>query len=295
MAELVDYFNVSTIEGILLYSLVVIFLSWVASRIVRYIILFFLRKRLARRKLSVATSLKFTRNSLRFVFGFIALLILGFTIPVIRQKALYIFSGAGILAAIIGFASQNAISNLIGGLFIVMFRPFRIGDYIRLDEQRDGIVEDITLRHTVINNFENKRLIIPNSLISTESVLNHTIDEAKVLSYNNFMIGIHGDIDRARMIIAEEASKLKFVIINKTPDEVLRNATDFDIRVVDITETAVHMRAYIWLSEPVWEFKMKCDLKEAVHKRFVEEGIDLPIPVRRIIQDTDNNNKKPSN
>lgn len=292
MTKLVDYFNVSTIEGILMYSFVVIFLCWVASRIVRYIILFFLRKRLAKRKSSIATSLKFTRNSLRFVFGCIALLILGITIPVIRQKAVYIFSGAGILAAIIGFASQNAISNLIGGLFIVMFRPFRIGDYIRLDEQRDGIVEDITLRHTVINNFENKRLIIPNSLISTESVLNHTIDEAKVLSYNNFMIGIYGDIDRARMIIAEEASKLKFVIINKTPDEVLRNATDFDIRVVDITETAVHIRAYIWLSEPLWEFKMKCDLKEAVHKRFVEEGIDLPVPVRRIIQDESNDNNK---
>ncbi|NQY05216.1 MAG: mechanosensitive ion channel family protein [Flavobacteriaceae bacterium] len=283
MEALTNYFDLKTVLGILTYSLLIVFLCWVVSRIVRLILVFFLRKRFTSSKFGI-TSLKFTRNSLRFVFAIIAIFIIVFTIPVFRQKAGYIFSGAGLLAAIVGFAAQNAISNLIGGLFIVLFRPFRIGDYIRLDGQRDGIVEDITLRHTVINNFENKRLIIPNSLISTESILNHTIDEAKVLSYNNFAIGVHADIDLAKRIIAEEADKLEFVILNQTLDEVLKNDLGFDIRVVDITETAVTLRAYIWLSEPLWEYKMKCNLKEAVHKRFIKEGIELPVQVRRVIQ-----------
>ena len=283
MFKIVDFFDVNSVLGILFYSLVIFIISWIASRIVRFILLLFLKKAFTKERFGV-TSLKFTRNSLRFIFLGIALMILIFTIPVFREKAGYIFSGAGILAAIIGFAAQNAISNLIGGLFIVLFRPFRIGDYIKLDTMRDGIVEDITLRHTVINNFENKRLIIPNSLISTESILNHTIDEAKVLSYNNFTIGLFADIDKAKSIIAEEANKLDYVIINQTPEEVIKNKHDFDIRVVDITETAVHIRAYIWLSEPLWEYKMKCNLIEAVHKRFIAEHIELPVPVRRIIE-----------
>jgi len=58
----------------------------------------------------------------------------------------------------------------------------------------------------------------------------------------------------------------------------------FDIRVVEVTETAVHLRAYIWLSEPVKEFKMQCYLKEKVHKRFLKEGIKLPIPLRKIVK-----------
>ena len=56
---------------------------------------------------------------------------------------------------IVGFAAKDAISNLIAGLFIVLFRPFRIGDYIKLENESTGIVDDITLRHTVINTFEN--------------------------------------------------------------------------------------------------------------------------------------------
>ena len=131
----------------------------------------------------------FLETPLSFFIGVFGIIYIIMTVPLFRSKATLIFSGAGILAAIIGFAAQAALSNLIAGAFIVLFRPFRVGDYIKLDEARVGIVEDITLRHTVINNFENKRLIIPNSVISTDSVLNHTIEDSHVLSFNNFKIG----------------------------------------------------------------------------------------------------------
>ncbi len=278
-----SYFNLNTVLGISLYISVVIFLSWIASRILRFIVVFFLKRHATKQKFG-ETSLKFTRNSLRFLCGMIGILVIIFTVPIFRRQAGAIFSGAGILAAIIGFAAKDAISNLIAGLFIVLFRPFRIGDYIRLDSERMGIVDDITLRHTVINNFENKRLIIPNSVISTESVLNHSIDEAKILSFNNFLISLYADIDKAKAIIEEEAEKLDHVMDNRTPVEILNNVTQFDIRVVEVTETAVHLRAYIWLSEPIWEFKMKCILKESVHKRFLKESIQLPIPLRKIVE-----------
>lgn len=246
------------------------------------IVIFSLKRRLTKEKFGV-TSLKFTRNSLRFVFGLLAVIIVIFTVPLFREKASYIFSGAGILAAIMGFAAQDALSNLVAGFFIVIFKPFRVGDYIKLDKERSGIVDDITLRHTVINNFENKRLIIPNSIISTESVLNHTIDDTNVLSFNNFLVGLHADIDIAKQIIEEEASKLEFVIDNRSPQEVIKNTPQFDIRVVEVSEIGVRIRAYIWLSEPLLEFKMKCNLKEAVHKRFIAENVELPIQIRRII------------
>ena len=82
-------------------------------------------------------------------------------------------------------------------------------------------MQDITLRHTIINTFENKRLIIPNSIISTESILNHTIEDSHILSFNNFKIGLNADVDLAKRIIQEEAVKLNHVIDNRTPEEVL--------------------------------------------------------------------------
>lgn len=260
--------------GILGYCFLVIIIAWLLSRLTRYIILLLLRTRSSDK--FGRTSIQFLRNSVNFFMGFFALIFIVMTVPSFRSKATIIFSGAGIIAAIIGFAAQAALSNLIAGAFIVIFKPFRVGDYIKLDDARVGIVEDITLRHTVINNFENKRLIIPNSVISTDSVLNHTIEDSNVLSFNNFKVGLKANIDLARKIIQEEAVKLPMVM---DPDTSM-----VDVRVIDIHENHIHMRAYVWMNEPFQEFRGKCALKEAVHKRFLKEGVDLPIPFTKVIQ-----------
>ncbi|MEW7291885.1 mechanosensitive ion channel family protein [Aquimarina sp. 2304DJ70-9] len=271
------YINVDHIEGVILYAFIIVLICWVVSLIFKWLLVLFLNVKQKRGSYNV-TRLRFVKNSIRFFFFIIAFVIIMGTVPFLRRQATVIFSGAGILAAIIGFAAQAAISNLIAGVFIVLFEPFRIGDYIKLDQERVGIVVDITLRHTVINTFENKRLIIPNSIISTESILNHTIEDSKVLSFNNFKIGLNADIDLVREIILEEASKLEYIAVfddkeNKNPE----------VRVIDVHESYVHVRAYVWISEPFQEFKMKCKLKERVHKRFLYEEVEMPIPLRKII------------
>lgn len=265
-------FDLKNPLGILAYIVTVVFVAWVISRLIRYFIVLIIDSK--RTDQYGKTSIQFLRNSVKFFLGILALFYIVLTVPTLRSKATLIFSGAGIIAAIIGFAAQAALSNLIAGAFIVIFKPFRVGDYIKLDEDRVGIVEDITLRHTVINNFENKRLIIPNSVISTDSVLNHTIQDSNVLSFNNFKIGLRADIDLARKIIQEEAIKLPMVM------EV--DSASIDVRVIDIHESYIHMRAYVWMNEPFQEFMGKCALKEAVHKRFILEGVDLPIPINII-------------
>jgi small-conductance mechanosensitive channel len=279
--KLVDeILKLDTTWNISIYIIVVFLISWVFSRLIRLIIVSYLKK--SKSEKYKKTSLQFLRNSIKFFIGLIAVMLIITTVPSLRSKATLIFSGAGILAAIIGFAAQAAISNLIAGAFIVIFKPFRVGDYIKLDDSRIGIVEDITLRHTVINNFENKRLIIPNSIISTESVLNHTIEDSHILSFNNFKLGLFADIDLAKKIIEEEALKLDGVIDYRTPTEVLTTTNQVTIRVIEVFESYILVRAYVWVNDPLEEFKVKCALNEAVHKRFVKEKIDLPIPLRKI-------------
>lgn len=283
MKDLFKYqLNLNSVFGILAYILVIVFVAWLLSRVIRYIIVQIIKRRKIDRY--GKTSILFLRNSVKFFLGLFGIIYIIMTVPAFRSQAALIFSGAGILAAIIGFAAQAALSNLIAGAFIVLFRPFRVGDYIKLDETRVGIVEDITLRHTVINNFENKRLIIPNSVISTDSVLNHTIEDSHVLSFNNFKLGLKADIDLARQIIQEEAIKLPTVIDFRTPEQVIADVQQVDVRVIDVDTDHIHMRAYVWLNEPFQEFKTKCALKEAVHKRFLAEGVALPIPIYKVIK-----------
>lgn len=97
-------------------------------------------------------------------------------IPALKTLSVSLFTGAGILAAILGFASQQAFSNIVSGIFIVIFKPFRVGDRLEIRNTITGMVEDITLRHTVLRSPENKMIFIPNSVIQQEIIINADIE-----------------------------------------------------------------------------------------------------------------------
>jgi len=86
-----------------------------------------------------------------------------------------LLAGSGILAVVIGLASQQALGNIISGLILLVFRPFQVGDTIRYPaENATGVVEQIGVRHTVVRTGENKVLLIPNSLMNSNVVENIT-------------------------------------------------------------------------------------------------------------------------
>lgn len=267
--------------GTLVYVVSVVVSAWLMSRMIRWVIY---RIILITKGATNRTALLFIRSSVKVIIGTLAVFYIIYTVPAFRQKALFILSGAGLFAAVLGFVAQSALSNLVSGLFIVIFKPFRVGDYIKLDADRLGIVTDITLRHTVINNFENKRLIIPNSIISRESILNHTIEDSQILSFNNFMLGLYADIDKAKQIIIEEAKKLPDYIDRSDHVENPGDGEPVRVQVIKIDDAVIHLRAYVWINGPTNEFRNKAILRENVHKRFVKEGIDLPIKIRKVIR-----------
>lgn len=91
-------------------------------------------------------------------------------IPGMEKISNSILASAGILAMAVGLASQEALSNIVSGLFIVFSRPFKVGDFINVDDIVIGTVTEITLRHTVVRNAENRMIIIPNSKIGRAHV-----------------------------------------------------------------------------------------------------------------------------
>ena len=118
------------------------------------------------------TNYQFLKHFISAIIYIVGLGVAVYSIPPLRNIATPLLGGAGILAVAIGFASQNALSNLISGVFIIMFKPFRVNDRLRIRDTLAGIVEDITLRHTVIRDFENRRIIVPNSVMNQEIIIN---------------------------------------------------------------------------------------------------------------------------
>ena len=98
---------------------------------------------------------------------------------------------------VIGFAAKGTLANLVAGFSLAVYRPIRIGDKVTLEEHY-GTVEDITLRHTIVRTWENKRLIIPNEKIDSMILLNHSIIDPKILCRVEMGVSYDTKIDLAR-------------------------------------------------------------------------------------------------
>jgi len=191
-------------------------------------------------------------------------------------------TGAGIIAAIVGFASQSAFSNIISGIFLVIFRPFSVGDRVKIGQLYTGDVEDITLRHVIIKDFENRRIVIPNSVISNEIIINSTLTDEKVCMFIELGISVEANIDKAQAILIEEATKHPYCIDNRSDAELARGETSVMVRVLALNELGVQLRAWAWAENPNNGFDLKCDVLKAVKNRFDKEGIELAVPLRVI-------------
>ncbi|MEM1215886.1 MAG: mechanosensitive ion channel family protein [Bacteroidota bacterium] len=224
---------------------------------------------------------KFLRHLL---VGMIYLICFGFAIfviPELRTFASSLLAGAGILAVAVGFASQHALSNLISGLFIIIFKPFRINDRLNL-RTFAGIVEDITLRHTIIRDFENKRIIIPNAVISNEILINADFAEERICRWVDLQISYESNLTLAKQIMAEEVEKHPLHVDPRSPEEVEAGAPIARVRVMALTESGVSLRAWSWAQSAADAFVLGCDLLESIKLRFDAEGVEIPYPHRTV-------------
>jgi small-conductance mechanosensitive channel len=258
----------------LVFSLIVLAVASVLSFVVRFLIGRFIRG--AARKLNVdPTRYNFFKNAVDFIIFLIAIIIIFRSIPSLRTYGTTLLTGAGVLAAIVGFASQSAFSNIISGFFLVIFKPFSVGDRVKIGQLYSGDVEDITLRHTVIKDFENKRVIIPNSVISNETIINSTMTDEKLCVFIEIAISLSADLGKAIQVMQEEASNHPLCIDNRTEEEINNGTPKVDVKVITFLDAGLQLRAYAWSRNSSDAFNLKCDLNRSVKEKFDQQNIAL--------------------
>ncbi len=230
------------------------------------------------------TNYVFLRHAITAVIYVVGFSWAVYSLPSLRTVASSLLAGAGILAVAVGFASQHALSNIISGIFIVIFKPFSVNDRLRFQNGLQGIVEDITLRHVVIRDFENRRILIPNSVISEEVIINADFGDDTICKFLEIDISYDSDIDLARAIILEEALRHPLKIDGRTPEQIEAGRPEIPVRVIALGEYYVRLRAYVWARNNADAFELGCDLMESIKKRFDREGIEIPFPYRTIVQ-----------
>jgi small-conductance mechanosensitive channel len=206
-------------------------------------------------------------------------------IPEFRVIGHSLLAGAGVISIIVGIASQQSLGNLMSGFLLVIFKPFRIHDRITLRSNITGIVEDINLRQVVIRDFENNRIIIPNSVIGSEIIVNSNMLDTKCCKFVDIGIGYGSDIDRALEIMKEEVLKHPLHIDNRTQQEIKNNAPYPIARVIGLEDSSVKLRVWAWAANASNGFTLYCDLLQSIKKRFDAENIEIPFPKRSVIID----------
>jgi small-conductance mechanosensitive channel len=278
---MIDWNTIPNRTQYLVVSIIAFGIATILTIIVRKIIRYVIKKRWDEGNEDV-TRLKFLGNSVSAVFFTLAIAFIFRQIPALSNLGTALFAGAGVLAAVIGFASQKAFSNIISGIFILLFRPFKVGDAVTVGG-RSGVIEDITLRHTVLKDYENRRVVMPNSVISEETIVNSNLTDKAIRQQVFFGVGYDADLNKAIAIITDEAEKHPLSIDLRTEEERIENHPLIMIRVLSWGESSIELRAQIWTRGIDEGFVLKCDLLKSVKERFDQEGIPIPYPHRTVI------------
>ncbi|NNE66117.1 MAG: mechanosensitive ion channel family protein [Pyrinomonadaceae bacterium] len=180
-----------------------------------------------------------------------------------------LIAGLGIGSVALGFAFKDILQNLFAGFLILLYRPFKIGDQIKINNY-EGTVSEITVRATNIRTHDGERVVIPNSELYMNAVLVKTAFENR---RGNFVVGIgyNDDIDQAREIILDVLDKSDVVSSDPAPA----------VNVVELGDSAVNLKVLYWTSS------LQANVREArdvlitkVKSELDKSGIDIPFPQR---------------
>jgi small conductance mechanosensitive channel len=164
-----------------------------------------------------------------------------------------------------GMALSGTLQNFAGGVMLLIFKPFKVGDYLEA-QGYSGTVKEIQIFNTVLNTPDNKTIIIPNGGLSTGSMINYSAEERRRVDWT-FGISYNDSIDKAREIILE--------IIN-ADTRVHQEPAPF-VGVISLGDSSVNLVTRVWVDASNY-WVLFFEVNEKVKKAFDQKGISIPFP-----------------
>lgn len=275
--EIIEFFQIPIVHYII--SVVGVIILWKISILINKKMFKLGRKQLLDRGQTNISYMAFLQHAVEALIYFVAIISIINSIPYLKSMTSTLLASTGIVAVVLGFASQEAMSNIISGVLILLFKPFVIGDMIKsIDKGVIGTIEDITLRHTVIKTLENKRVIIPNGAMGSDVIENSNFADSIVKTTFDVGISYDSDIDKAREIIVSICKNHKDFFDNRSVDDKIKNIPEIVVRVVELGDSSIDLRTWFWASSSAVAFAMKCDILESIKKEFDKQGVNIPFP-----------------
>ena len=167
------------------------------------------------------------------------------------------------LGACVGLALNGALSNLAGGILIILTRPFRVDDFIEA-QGYSGTVEDIHITTTKIRTGDNKVVYIPNGPLSSGTIVNYSVKDTRRVDFT-FSVGYSDDYEKAKAIVMDIL----------TSHELTLNEPEPMVRVSAHGASSIDLVARVWVKTGDY-WTVNFDVLEAVKTAFDKEGIEIP-------------------
>ena len=201
-----------------------------------------------------------------FFIGTVVLDQLGVNIAVL-------IGGIGIAGIVAGFAARDSLENFIAGVTVLVDKPFGVGDYIKVNDQY-GQVDEITLRSTRLRTVRNRIMVLPNTEMIKEKVMNHT--KRNVLRLDiPFGIAYKERPDEAREALLPIVEDDDRILSDPSPTVV----------VTEMDDSSVNMLLRFYLRDPSQEVPMRWEYTEKVRETLRDADIEIPFPHRQLFLD----------
>ncbi|UII76949.1 mechanosensitive ion channel family protein [Flagellimonas sp. HMM57] len=189
----------------------------------------------------------------------------------VKTSSLVAMLGAAGLA--IGLALQGSLANFAGGVLILLFKPFKVGDFISA-QGVDGSVKEISIFNTKLNTFGNQVAIIPNGQLSNGNIVNYNAEDKRRDNYT-IGIGYSSNIKEAKDILLQICAENEDILKDPAPE----------VYVGSLGDSSVNLSLRYWAKNEVF-WPAKFYVHEASKLRFDEAGIEIPFP-QRVVHDVD--------
>ena len=206
--------------------------------------------------------------------------IMGIVSPELNLHSIFL-KGSALVVAIVGFAAQPAISDLICGFLISVNKPFEIGDRIVPEGMEPGIVEDITLRHTVIRIYDGLRVIVPNSVLNTKTVINTSYKNDRRGIHLTYSVSYDTDVQYAMDTIRDCVVESPYTLGVET-DGI--NEDSGPVYFLKFADSALILETTIWITRQTNSYVATTDVNNRINRAFKERGIEIPYNFINVIE-----------
>jgi small-conductance mechanosensitive channel len=185
-------------------------------------------------------------------------------------------AGVGLGALAIGLALQSTLSNFFAGVHLLSDRPIDVGDYIELDENTKGVVEDIGWRSTRIKTLTENLLIIPNAKLADSNILNFSKPKQDLTIWVHCGVAYESDLKKVEKVTLEVAKEIQ----QKIPGAIKEFEPGFRYR--EFGDSNIKFIAILGIEEPLKRFVVKNEFIKALKERFNKENIEISWPIRKV-------------